>query len=95
MNNISITNTNNSIINNITQKNIINNNENVLNAKSGFSFKTHVSKIHKSQIGYVENNQYIRSDNRTFNNTNNLYKHINQYPTDVFNNYNMNKTKCK
>ena len=26
-------------------------------------------------------------DNRTLNNTNNMYKHINQYSTDVFNNY--------
>ena len=35
---------------------------------------------------------YIRSDNRTFNNTGNIYKHINQYSTDVLNNYNLNKT---
>ena len=40
----------------------------------------------------VENNLYKRSDNRTFNNTNNTYKHITQYTTDVFNNNKTNKT---
>ena len=35
---------------------------------------------------------YKRYDNRTCNNTNNIYKHINQYSTDVFNNYKINKT---
>ena len=29
---------------------------------------------------------------RTCNNTNNIYKHINQYSTDVFNNYKITKT---
>ena len=37
-----------------------------------------------NQIAYVENKLYKRSDNRTFNNTSNIYKHINQYSTDVF-----------
>ena len=40
----------------------------------------------------LENDLYKRPDNRTFDNTNNMYKHINQYSTDVFNNYKMNKT---
>ena len=31
---------------------------------------------HKSQIDYVENNLYKIYDNITFNNTNNVYKHI-------------------
>ena len=78
-------NTNNSIIHSITKKNIINNNENVLNVKD-YSHKTYVGNSYKSQIAYVENNLYKRSENRTFNNTNNIYKHINQYSTDVFNN---------
>ena len=93
MNNISAKkqNINNSIIDNITKKNIINNNENVLNVK-GYSYKTYVSNNYKSHIGYVENNLYKRSDNRTFNNTDNIYKHTNQYSTDVFNNYKINKT---
>ena len=93
MNNISKKQTiNNSSINHITKKNIINNNENVLNAKKDYSYKTYVSNSYKSQIAYVENNLYKRSDNRTFNNTSNIPKHINQYPTDVFNNYKINKT---
>ena len=33
----------------------------------------------------------IRSDYRTFNNTNNIYKHMNQCSTGVFNNYKINK----
>ena len=34
---------------------------------------------------------YIRSDNRTFNNTDNISKHINQYTTVVVSNYKTNK----
>ena len=80
MNNISIKqNIHNSIINNLTKNNIINNNDNVLNLKKYNSYKTYVSNNYKSQIAYVENNIYKISDNRTFNNTNNIYKHINKY----------------
>ena len=35
---------------------------------------------------------YISSDNRTFNNTNNIYQHINQYSIYVVNNYKIHKT---
>ena len=35
---------------------------------------------------------YKKQDNITFNNTGNTYKHINQYSTDVFNNYKISKT---
>ena len=84
-------NINNSIINNITKKNIINNKEDVLNVK-GYSYKTYTTNNYKSHIGYVETNLYKRSDNITFNNTNNIHKHINQYSTDVLNNYKINKT---
>ena len=54
-------------------------------------YKTYITNNYKPHIGYVENNLYKRSDNRTFNNTNNIYKH-NQYPTDAVNNYKINKT---
>ena len=37
-------------------------------------------------------NLYKRSGDRTFSNTNNIYQHTNQYPTDVFNGYRINKT---
>ena len=50
-----------------------------------------MSNNYKSQIAYVENNLYKKQDNRTFNNTNNIYKHINQYSTDINNNYKINK----
>ena len=85
-------NINNSIINNITKKNIINNNDNVLNLKKDYSYKTYITNNYKSQIAYVENNLYKKQDSRTFNNTNNIYKHINQYSTDVFKNYKIHKT---
>ena len=84
-------NINNSIINNITKKNTINNTENVLNIKKDFSTKNYISNNYKSQIDYIENNLYKKQDNRTFNNTNNIYKHINQYSTDINNNYKINK----
>ena len=93
MNNISIkTNINNSTINDITKENITNNNENVLNVEKDYSYKTYVSNNYKSQIAYVENHLCKRPDNRTSNNANNIHKHINQYSTDVFNNYKINKT---
>ena len=54
MNNISIQkqNINNSTINNLTKKNIINNNGNVLNVKD-YSYKTYIANNDKSQIAYV------------------------------------------
>ena len=85
-------NINNSIINYITKRDIINNNGDVLNVKKDYSYKTYVSNNYKSHIGYVENNLYKEQDNRTFNGTSNIYKHINQYSTDVFNSHKVNKT---
>ena len=84
-------NINNSIINHTAKKHITNNNENVLNAKKDYSYKTYVSNNYKSHIGYVENNLHKKQDNRTFSNTNNIHKHINQYTTDVFTSYKINK----
>ena len=52
----------------------------------------YVSNKHKSQIAHVETDLYKRSGNRTSNNTINIYKHINQYATDVFNNCKVNTT---
>ena len=39
-----------------------------------------------SRITYIK-----KQDNRTFNNTNNIYKRINQYSTVINNNYEINK----
>ena len=63
-----------------------------LNVKKDYSYKTYTANNYKSYIGYVENNIYIykKQDSRTFNNTKTIYKHINQYSTDVFNNYKIN-----
>ena len=82
---------NNSIINNIT-KNTINNTGDILNVKKDYLYKTYASNNYKSQVGYVGSNLYKRYDNRTFNNTNTIYKHISQYSTDVFDNSKINKT---
>ena len=65
-------NINNSIINNIIKKNIININGNVLNVKKDYSYKTYITNNYKSHIGYVENNLHKKQDSRTFNNTNNI-----------------------
>ena len=54
-----------------------------------------MSNNYKSQIAYLENDLYKRHDNRVFNNTNNIYKHINQYATDAFNNYKITNSICK
>ena len=64
---------------------------NVLNVKDQ-SYKTYIANNYKSHIGYDENNLYKKQGSRTFNNTSNIYKHANQYSTDVFNNYKINKT---
>ena len=83
---------NNSIVNHITKNNITNNTDNVLNVKNDYSYKTYVSSSYTSHIGYVENNLYNKQDKITFNNTSNIYKHINQYSTDVFDNCKINET---
>jgi hypothetical protein len=63
----------------------------VLTIKKEFSTKNYISNNYKSQIDYIENNLYKKQDNRTFNNTNHIYKHINNYSNDVSNNYKINK----
>ena len=65
----------------------------MLNVKKDFSTNNYISNNYKSQIDYIENNIYKKQDNRTFNNTNNIYiyKHINNYSNDVTNNYKINK----
>ena len=85
-------NINNSIINEMTKNNIIHNKGNVFNATKDYSNKTYVSNNYKSHVGYVGNNPYNEQGNITFNNTNNIYKHINQYSTDVFNGCKINTT---
>ena len=65
----------------------------MFNAKKDYSYKTYITNNYKSHIGYVENNLNKKQDSKTFNDTNKLYKHINQYSTDVFNNYKINKTQ--
>ena len=81
----------NNLTNYITKRNSINNTENALNIKKGFSTKNYISNSHKPQIGYIENNLYKKQDNRIFNNTSNITKHINSYSNDVTNNYKINK----
>ena len=94
MNNISIKRKqyiNNSIVNNITKRNITNDNDSVLNIKKDYSYKAYITNSHKSHIGYIENNLYKKQDNIIFNNTNNIHKHINLHSNDVTKNYKINK----
>ena len=44
------------------------------------------------KIIYIYIYIYKKQDSRTFNKTIHIYKHINQYSTDVFNSYKINKT---
>ena len=53
------------------------------------------SNNYKSQMAYVERKLYKKQDNRTFNDTNNIYKRINNYSNDVTNTYKINKTQCE
>ena len=93
MNNISIKqkqNINNSIANDLTKHNIINNNGNVVNAKKDCWYKTYITNNYKPQVAYVENNLYKKQDSRISHNTNNMCKRTNQYSTDAFNSYRIN-----
>jgi hypothetical protein len=81
----------NDITNNITKKNIITNNDNILNIKKDFSTKNYITNILRSSYDNIEHNLYKKYDNRTFNNTNNTYKHINNYNNDITNNYKINR----
>ena len=72
-------------------KHTTNNTEHGLNVKKDYSYKTYVGSNYKSQIAYVEHNLYKRFGNIMFNSTNNMYKYINQYSTDVTDNYNSSK----
>ena len=62
----------------------------VVNGTKDHSYKTYITNNYNSHLGYVENNPYKKQYSTTFNNTNGIYKHINQYSTDVFNSYNIN-----
>ena len=63
----------------------------MLNIRKEYSPNIYNITNYRSQIAYVENNLYKKSDNRTFNNTNNIYKNINQNNTEIVNNYKINK----
>ena len=48
-----------------------------------FSTKNYIRNNYNSQIDYIENNLCKKQDNRTPNNTNNIFNHINDYSNDV------------
>ena len=68
---------NNSTINNITEHNSIHNNDNVLNAKKDYSYKTYITNNYNSHIGYVENNIYIYIINKIIEHSITQITHIN------------------
>ena len=53
--------------------------------------KNYFSNNCKSHIAYVETSLYKKHYNITFNNTNNISKNINQYATDVDDDFKTNK----
>ena len=59
------------------------------------SFPTHkyISNNYKTQIDYIGNNLYKKQDNRIFNNTNDITKHINNYSNGATNNCKINKVQ--
>ena len=71
-------------------KKTIYNNEQVLNIRKERSPKIYNSTNYRTHIDYLENNLYTKSDNRTFNNTTDTYKIINQNTTEVVNTYRVN-----
>ena len=50
-----------------------------------------ISQLCSEVTAIIENGIYKRSDGRTFNNTSNLYKHINNYSNYATDNYMINK----
>ena len=63
----------------------------MLNIRKEYSPKIYNSANCRTHTDHVENNLYNKSDSRTFNNTNNTYKDINQNTTEVVNTYKINK----
>ena len=55
----------------------------------------YIPNVFRSNNGYIGNNIYIyiykKYDNTTFDKTENVTKHINNYSNDVTNNYKMHK----
>ena len=81
----------NHLTNYITKINSITNIENVLNMKKDFSTKQYITNAFRCNNGYIENDVYKKYDNRIFNNTNIITKHMNNHSNDVTNNYKINK----
>ena len=52
----------------------------------------HILVMLKIVYIYIYIYVYKKQDNITLNNTSNIYNYTNQYSTDVFNNYKINKT---
>ena len=61
----------NNVNNHIIKKTLYNNAQ-VLNIRKEYSPKIYNSTNYRTQIDYIENNIYKKSDNRTFNSTNNI-----------------------
>ena len=62
-----------------------------MNIRKEYSPKIYNSTSYRTHIYYVENSLYKKSGNRTSNNTNNVYKNINQHNTEVVDTYKINK----
>ena len=65
-----------------------------LNIKKDFSTKHYVTNVFRSNNDYIENKSHKKYDNRTFNKTENVTKHIHNYSNNVTKKYKINKI-CK
>ena len=63
-----------------------------MNIKQDLSTTHYITNVFRSNSDYIGNNVYKRYDNRTFNNTNGITKHINSHSNDVTNNSKIDKT---
>ena len=55
--------------------------------------KHYITNVFRSNNDYIGNNVYKEFDNRTFNNTSNITKHISNHSNDVTNGYKINEIK--
>ena len=63
----------------------------MLNIRKEYSPNVYNSTNYRTHTDYAENDLYNKSNNRAFNNSDDIYKGINQNATEVVNTYKINK----
>ena len=65
------------------------------NIKQYSSTNNCITNVFRSSSDYTGNDLYKKCDNRTFNKTENVTKHINNYSYGITNNYIVKDKQCK